>query len=458
MKKITYLTIAVALLLGLAGVSCQPATPEPTEEPTEAPVEVPTEVPVEEPTEEPTEEPAPPEPAPDVVIGAIYPLSGALAPTGELLRGGIELAAEIVNGEYPELNLPLAAEAGLPNLGGAKVKLIFGDHEASPEKGLSEAERLITEEEVVALLGCYNSSVTATASEAAERLSMPFLNPESTSPMLHTRGFKWFFRATPHDRTFAENFFDMLKDLEEQKGIDVSTLALVYEDTLWGADVGKAENELAPEYGYEVVADISYEHETAEVTSEVLTLKEANADVVMMASYISDAILYQRTFKDLDFNPPAILAMDAGHIDPSFLGTVGADGNYILSREVWALDLSVKKPMVKTVNDMFFERYGKNMDGSCARSFTGMLVLADAINRAGSTEPEAIQTALRETDIPADMIIMPWEGVKFDPETGQNPLGRGIIVQVQDEAYYTVWPFDLASKDIIWPMPTWGER
>ncbi len=424
MKRFSYLLLAVALLLGLMAASCRPAAT----------------------------------PTPEVVIGAIYPLSGALAPTGEVLKGGVELAVEIINGKYPDLNLPLAAEEGLPNLGGAKIKVIFGDHEASPEKGMSEAERLITEENVVALLGCYNSSVTATASEAAERHKIPFVNASSTSPILHTRGFKYFFRTTPHDRTFAENFFDFLKDLKEKKGIEVKTLAIVYEDTLWGADVGKAEKELAEKYGYEVVADIPYEHKTAEVTSEVMKLKAANPDAVMMASYISDAILFQKTFKDLDFNPPAILAMDAGHIDPSFLGTLGADGNYVLSREVWALDLAVKKPMIETVNDMFKERVGKDMDGSSARAFTGMLVLADAINRAGSTDPEAIRKALQETDIPGDMLIMPWEGIKFDPETGQNLLGRGIIVQAQEEKYYTVWPFELASRDIIWPMPKWSER
>jgi len=424
MKRFSYLLLVVALLLGLMAASCRPAAT----------------------------------PTPEVVIGAIYPLSGALAPTGEVLKGGVELAVEIINGKYPDLNLPLAAEEGLPNLGGAKIKVIFGDHEASPEKGMSEAERLITEENVVALLGCYNSSVTATASEAAERHKIPFVNASSTSPILHTRGFKYFFRTTPHDRTFAENFFDFLKDLKEKKGIEVKTLAIVYEDTLWGADVGKAEKELAEKYGYEVVADIPYEHKTAEVTSEVMKLKAVNPDTVMMASYISDAILFQKTFKDLDFNPPAILAMDAGHIDPSFLGTLGADGNYVLSREVWALDLAVKKPMIETVNDMFKERVGKDMDGSSARAFTGMLVLADAINRAGSTDPEAIRKALRETDIPGDMLIMPWEGIKFDPETGQNLLGRGIIVQAQEEKYYTVWPFELASRDIIWPMPKWSER
>jgi branched-chain amino acid transport system substrate-binding protein len=86
-----------------------------------------------------------------------------------------------------------------------------------------------------------------------------------------------------------------------------------------------------------------------------------------------------------------------------------------------------------------------------------MLVLADAINRAGSTDPNAIRDALRETDIPADQIIMPWQGVRFD-ESGQNVLGTGIIVQAFEGQYHTVWPFDLATRDLVWPFVCWDER
>jgi branched-chain amino acid transport system substrate-binding protein len=53
---------------------------------------------------------------------------------------------------------------------------------------------------------------------------------------------------------------------------------------------------------------------------------------------------------------------------------------------------------------------------------------------------------------------MPWKGIKFDPTTHQNILGAGIIVQIQDGEYKTVWPFDLASAELIWPMPKWDER
>ena len=85
------------------------------------------------------------------------------------------------------------------------------------------------------------------------------------------------------------------------------------------------------------------------------------------------------------------------------------------------------------------------------------MVMADAINRAGSTDPDAIRKALSETNIPGNKLIMPWKGVKFDAK-GQNTLGQGILVQIIGGKYVTVWPFDLAAHDIVWPMPKWDQR
>jgi len=132
----------------------------------------------------------------------------------------------------------------------------------------------------------------------------------------------------------------------------------------------------------------------------------------------------------MKFNPDVILADYTGFLEPEFLQTLGKDGNYILTRATWPKDLAQIKPLVGTVNQMFRERYGTNMNGNSARAFTGMLVLADAINRAGATNPEAIREALLETNIPGDKLIMPWDGVKFDRETHQNTLGKGIICQI----------------------------
>ena len=393
----------------------------------------------------------------EIRIGAIYPLTGAAASTGVDYKNALEFAVDLINNGTKGLNLPLTTSGGLPNLHGAKIKLIIGDHQGNPQTGATEAERLISQEKVVALVGCYFSGVTNTASQVAERNGIPFLNPESSSPTLTQRGFKWFFRTTPHDGLFVANFFEFIKDIEKKKHVSVKRLALFNENTLFGSETGKMEEKLAGEQNYPIVEKILYTEKSTQLTSEVQRIKAANPDMILQASYVGDAILSIKTYKELGVSPDALLGNDAGFNDSEFLKTLGKDAEYVLSREVWALDLGAKNPLIKQVNDLYFERYKANFNGNSARTFMGLMVLAEAINRAGSTKPEAIQKALIETNIPGDKLIMPWKGIKFDA-AGQNTLGSGIIVQVQGGQYATVWPFDLATKEIIWPMPKWDQR
>jgi len=311
---------------------------------------------------------------------------------------------------------------------------------------------------VVALIGCYQSAVTTEVSHLAEEKGIPFLTAESTAPSLTQQGLNYFFRTTPDDKIFVQNFYEFLQDVQEEKGIETDTVGIVHENSVWGSEFGALIRQYAEEHGYQVVENVSYAANTSNVSNEVQRLKDAQPDVVMQASYINDAILYMQTYKELNFSPDAILADDGGFIDPAFLQALGNDGNYILTREVWSKDLAATKPLVGTINQLFWERYGMDMNGDSARAFTGMLVLADAINRAGSTDPEVIRKALLETNISSDELIMPWDGVKFDQETHQNILGKGIICQIIDREYYTVWPRNLATKEVIWPMPMWDER
>ena len=177
----------------------------------------------------------------------------------------------------------------------------------------------------------------------------------------------------------------------------------------------------------------------------------------MQSSYTPDAILSMKTYKELGFSPDMILANNSGFTDTEFIRTLGKDAEYVITREVWALDLAGRNPLIKEVNALFNARYKINFTGNSSRTFTGLMVMADAINRARSTEPQAVRTALSQTNLPGSSLIMPWKGVKFD-ETGQNQLGRGILVQIVDGKYHTVYPFDMATQDVIWPMPKWDKR
>ncbi len=390
-----------------------------------------------------------------IKIGAVYPLTGNIASTGLDCKRGADLAVDIINGKY-DLDLPLAKTEGLPNMGGAKLELLYADTKGDPKNGMSEAERLIIQEKVVAMIGAYQSSVTKTASQATERMKIPYVCSDSSSPTLTERGFKYFFRVSPHDAIFARDQFQFLKDMEK-KGKKVKNIALLYENTEFGSNVGKAAKKYAQEFGYKVVADVTYPANATDVTSEVGTLIKSKPDVLMHASYITDAILFTKTFKEMNFAPQAILTM-AGYIEPGYLPAVKADGNYIIVRSTFALDLAKKKPLVGKVNQLFKKKYGIDMSENAARSFMAPFVLADAINRAKSTNPEEIVKALLATDIPGKQIIYPWKGIKFDPKSHQNIYAQGTLVQILKQQYVTVWPFDSAAESVVWPFPPWKGR
>lgn len=404
----------------------------------------------------PTAVPAAAQPK-EVVIGVLYPLTGPTAQAGVDSKAAAELAVEIVNGRF-DLDLPLARTPGLPNLGGAKVRLVTVDHQGKPEVGQSEAERLITQEKVAALYGAYQSGVSATASQVAERYGVPYFSGESSSPSLHRRGFKWFFRSSPHDEHFSVAMFEFLKEFQAKRGIKLPTISLFYEDTLFGSDSSKVQEQLATQQGYKVVEKIAYRARSTSLTVEVQRLKAGNASVLLPTGYTSDAILFVKTARELDYNPPLVIAQDAGYIESDFIAGVGKDADGIMSRSVFSLDLAAKKPMVAKLNAMYKAKMNKDLNDNSSRSFTGMLVLLDAINRAGSTDPEAIRKALLATDMKPEQMIMPWRGIKFDPATGQNELGTPLITQWRGGQLKIVWPFDVASADVLYPLPKWSER
>ena len=393
----------------------------------------------------------------EVVIGVIYPLSGPVAQVGIDAVAAVNTALEIAN-EDVDMDVPLARGKGLPGLGGAKVRVVVVDHQGKPDIGQGEAERLITQEKVHALFGAYYSSVTQVTSQVAERYQIPHVNGESASPKLTERGFKWFFRTGPHDGEFTKVMFDFMRDFQKKKGVKISTVGIMHEDTLWGADSGKVQEQMAKKGGYRITNKIAYRAKTTSLTSEVQRLKAANPDVYLPSSYTSDALLFMKNAKELDYNPKLLIAQNAGYTDPTFLTTLGKDAEGVITRTPFNNDLAGRIPLINKINAIFKKHSnGRDLSDVPVRAFTGFLTLLDAINRAGSTEPEAIRKALVATDIPASQLMVPWEGIRFGPD-GHNQLVGGLLMQVQNGKWCTIYPFEMASCDVMYPMPSWSEK
>ena len=388
---------------------------------------------------------------PEVAIGVIYPLSGSSAQIGVDAQRAFEAAADIVNKDY-DLKLPLAKGEGLPGLGGAKVKLVFADHQGDPQKGRAETERLITQEKVCAVVGTYQSAVAVTVSQTCERYQIPFMSADNSSPSLNRRGLKYYFRASPHDEMYSKAMFDFF-DALRKKGQKIETLSLFHEDTIFGTDSANAQTKLASERGYKIVSDIKYRANSPSLTAEVQQLKAADADVLMPSSYTTDAILLVKTMAELGYKPKAIMAQDAGFSEKSTYDAVGDKLEGLISRGSFSLDLAEKRPMVGLINEMYKAKSGKDLNDYTSRQFMGLILMAEAINRAKSTDGDKIREALAATDMPGDITIMPWKRIKYD-ETGQNNDADPVLLQYLGGKFVTIAPEAVAVSEPIWPMPS----
>ncbi|MBR0800286.1 ABC transporter substrate-binding protein [Bradyrhizobium jicamae] len=388
-----------------------------------------------------------------VKIGAVFPLSGNAASAGVHAKYAIEVALDIINNAHPELgDLPLAKNAGLAGLGGAKVEVEFADNQGSPATGQNQALRLITQEKVVALTGAYQSGITLTASAISEKYGIPFVNGESVAANLTERGFKWFFRTTPIATDFAKVYYDFLTEMKAS-GSKTDNIALVHDTTEYGASVAQTITAVFKEKGLSVAQDVAYTTNATDVQSQVLQLKEKKPDVVIMISYTSDAILFAKTMQALDYKPPMLLADDAGYSDPSFIKAVGKISEGAFNRSSWSTG-PVGSPTA-IIAKLYKEKSGDEMDDTAAREMQGFFVLVDAIDRAGSTEPAKIQAALKATDLKPGQLMMGYKGVKFD-DKGQNTLASGLIIQLQDgENYVAVFPKANAEKPPMMPYKGW---
>jgi branched-chain amino acid transport system substrate-binding protein len=302
------------------------------------------------------------------------------------------------------------------------------------------------------MIGAYQSGITLTASAISEKYGIPFLTPESVAADLTERGFKFFFRTTPVAADFARAYSTFLKE-QKAAGQKVNSIALVHENTEYGNSVSSVIADVFGKEGLTISQNISYSANSTDVQPQVLQLKEKNPDVVIFISYTSDAILYTKTMKELNWKPAILIADDAGFNDPAYVKSMGSQVEGLISRTSFALG---KPGSVSAICDALYKKKsgGDGLDDTSGRGLQGFLVLADAINRAGSTDPGKIREALMATDLKKDQMVAGYNGVKFDAK-GQNTLASSIATQMRGGKYVAVWPKANATADLVLPYKGW---
>jgi branched-chain amino acid transport system substrate-binding protein len=387
----------------------------------------------------------------EVKIGNILPLSGPSASVGVQNQKAIELATEMIN-----------KAGGIKALGGAKLVNIFTDSKGDPTVGVTAAEQLINTDKVSLISGCWNSAVTYPSTQVAERYQVPFLVPVSVADKITERGFKYTFRIAAKDSWWARDQFRFLEDMKKAHGTKLETVAFVYENGDWGTGMAKQWEVLAKQYNYKIVLNEPYPSTASDLTPVAMKIKTAKPDVILLTSNAADAILLTNTMATMKVKAKAIIGTGGGHADPMFRKNTAKNCEYMFDVVEWETDLG--RPEIPKLNAEFKKRNGYDLAGESVDAFASVYVIADALERAKSTDPKKIRDALATTKLcqgpkaTLGINILSYPCISFD-QTGQNKEAGIVLVQFRDVKgameRVTVWPIPAARKGVkaVFPMP-----
>jgi branched-chain amino acid transport system substrate-binding protein len=378
----------------------------------------------------------------EVLIGGVYPLSGPAAREGANSRNGLQLAVEDINNA-----------GGINSLGGAKLKLLFGDCVMDPSKGMSETEKMINAGATI-LFGCFVSNITLAATQVAEKYQVPFIVDISVADVITERGFKYTFRTQSKTDVQVQLYDELVGDLCKVTNTSIKTGVCLHESGLYGQSM---KNSLMKHVGkrssLNVIEYIAYPTQTKDMTSEILKVKALKPDIILSMNYAPDAILMMRTLYEQRVDCLGVVSPPSTGIDdPSFGKSLGNLADYVM---VTTPGVNWKNPKTADMLDRYLKRFKEPWHSAVALSYDSMLVAADALERAVSRDPKKVRDAIAQTNL-LDYRMFRREPIRF------NEHGEGITLLAMDQwmsgKKRYVLPLQLAQTKVVFPVPKWDER
>jgi branched-chain amino acid transport system substrate-binding protein len=373
----------------------------------------------------------------EVRLGALFPFSGELAVLGDESWRGLEIAVEERN-----------AAGGLR---GEKIMLVRGDA-VDNNQAVAEARRLISVSGVKAIFGTYSSARSQVASQVAELARIPYFEMGAVSDAITDRKFRYLFRTNPTARDMAARSIEMVTSAVAP-GLSVEPkalrLAIIHEDSLYGTTVGRFQAALAREQGLTVVETLPYPANIVDMSSLILRLQAARAEVVLQTSYQNDTVLFFRQAREANFRPRAIIGGGGGYSLRETMQAVGQEvieGALNIDFTQFAINPAAA-PGIEQFVAAYRARY--NMEprsGHSLGNYVGAKVFLDAIAAAKSFSADDIRAAVAAVDVPDGQTAEGW-GVKFGPD-GQNERAKMMGMQWQDGRLVTVFPPNAAVSEM----------
>lgn len=364
---------------------------------------------------------------PPLKIGAVNPYSGPLAQYGDDCARGYQLAVDEFN-----------ARGGVL---GRRIELLRGDA-TNPQQGIAAVDQLATRENVEIFVGTYSSAISAAASDAALRHNRLYWDTNALAAELTERKLPNFIRSGPYGVSFASTGVRAVSELiipALKKTPQTTTVWLEHEDSIYGKTVSDAQKVELERRGIKVLGHSAHNARATDVTESILRVKRARPDVWMQTGYVPDTNLLLKTAKEQGFRPPAILLTGTGDT----VETADAAGDFIEGVLVVAYAWADVSEKYSPGTQAFMAAYRKahNRDPIAPQTmaaYSGMKILLETVQAAGSTDPARVRAAALTLDKPFYSYTGGY-GAKFDDKM-QNIRAFPTVIQWQGRKQVTVFP------------------
>ena len=372
-----------------------------------------------------------------IKLGCAMSFTGDQSRTGKLYRDSYDMAVETINKN-----------------GGVKVgndtyslTIVYYDDKSDPTESSKLVEKLISEDKVNFLLGPYSSGITIPDSLVAQRYKIPMIEGGGASGKIFSRKNKYIFGTLPPAGQYFKSTLEMLKTFNPMP----KTIAIVYSDDKFDVSVAEGTKKLAPKMGFKIDLLEKYSVGASDFTSILTKIKSMNTEIVLVAGHTEESLNFTQQAKELNVCPK-LIDMTVGPSEADFRKSLGKDAEYIYGVASWSTQMDFKGYLYPTTQEfikLFKEKFNYDPDYHNASGIADVAVFKDAIERAGSLDPQKVRDAIASTKL--DTI---YGHVQF-AENGQI-LGTSVVLQILGGEVHQVYPG--SGKKPVYPVPCWSDR
>ena len=385
-----------------------------------------------------------------IKVGMVEPLTGPMADVGQDSRLGAQMAVEAIN-----------AAGGIKSLGGARIELMIADSQTKVDAARAEAERLINAGAQL-MTGAFHSAHVATIAPLAQQRRIPYIiditaadQPTANIAKSVREGqqkVQYVYRIFPGSATFGRNAVRFMTDIFKEAGVSPKRVVVLYSNDLFGKT--QTESFLAAQKaanpGFDVVEVIPYPENAADLSTEVSRAKAAKPDIIAPVTRPATAILLLEELAKQRVELMGIMSPGApGLYETRQIQQLKELIEYVMDATVYA---NYRKPETQRVAAEYAKRSGgRNFDASASYSYDAIQVMGDVLERAGSTEPDAVVAAIKKTNFAGGLSVS--SGPIIFNETGDNPNASTAMLQILGQKPRVVWPKDVAEQRFVFPRP-----